>query len=214
MNHKEILLESFKKHNCENILSPDGRAFDAILEAMNIVSGYAAVQNTQKTSNTLTQIVDEDLNPVDKKILIELLFLASSAEDFINKVNYFITNKKSVVSEYNNNLIKDWYQENVLSEREINFNLAAAKVRNEIDYSKHGAIVESFFRFAKEMNGVTFSELNMFYCDKNCKTYDSVRDRGGSLTKHLISLRDWKKRLYSGETKRLRKEGKLWVSSK
>jgi hypothetical protein len=100
-----------------------------------------------------------------------------------------------------------------LTDRQKQFYAAADKVRNEIDYSKHGAITESLMRFAQEMNGVTYTELNMFYYQKTYETYDSVRDRGGSLTKHLASLRNYSRRVYSGIEKYMFKQGKLWVCS-
>ena len=53
-----------------------------------------------------------------------------------------------------------------LTDRQKQFYAAADKVRNEIDFSKHGAITESLMRFAQEMNGVTYTELNMFYYQK------------------------------------------------
>ena len=121
MDNQTILEKAFEKHNCQNIISPDGRVYTAILEAMDIAGqGYKAYKAgelyitiggpvEQKTSNPFVTIVDEDKNPVDRELLISMFALAISKEDFVKKVNLGITNKKSYVSHYNNLLINDWY---------------------------------------------------------------------------------------------------------
>ena len=86
----------------------------------------------------------------------------------------------------------------------------AERVNDEIDFDKHGAITEALFRFCDKPEGVTYTELNMFYLGKTSETYNSVHHRGGSLTKHMISLREPKRRQYSKRTKYIVKENGKW----
>lgn len=90
------------------------------------------------------------------------------------------------------------------------FTAKVAAAREGIDFSKNGAITEKLFRFCE--GGATYTELNMFYLCKTPATYDSKRDRGGSLTKHMISMQDAKRRAYSGRVKYIVKEDGKWIT--
>jgi hypothetical protein len=98
----------------------------------------------------------------------------------------------------------------VMSNRPVVAATVEQKIDSDIDYSKHGAITEALFRFCEK--GVTYTELNMFYLGKSAATYNSKRDRGGSLTKHMISLREPKHRQYSKRTKYITKENGKWYT--
>lgn len=86
-----------------------------------------------------------------------------------------------------------------LTERQKQFYEVANKLYNEIDFKKRGAVAYSLLRFCKEMDGATFSELNMFWQRKDYSNYDSVRDRGGSMTKWLQELQESKPKVYNSE---------------
>ena len=96
----------------------------------------------------------------------------------------------------------------VMSNRPVVAATVEHKIDSDIDYNRHGAITEALFRFCER--GATYTELNMFYLGKTSETYDSVRHRGGSLTKHMISLREPKRRQYSKRTKYITKENGKW----
>jgi len=84
------------------------------------------------------------------------------------------------------------------------------RINDEIDFDKNGAITEALFRFCDRPGGVTYTELNMFYLGKTSETYNSVRHRGGSLTKHMESMREPRHRQYSKRTKYIVKENGKW----
>ena len=97
-----------------------------------------------------------------------------------------------------------------MPERHKQFYAAAEKVRNEIDFSKRGAITESLLRFCDAMYGATYTELNMFYLGKDYETYHSYNNRGGSLVHHMASLYNFTKRLYSGKCACITKRNGRW----
>ena len=181
MDNQTILEKAFEKHNCQNIISPDGRVYTAILEAMSIAGqGYKAGELyitiggpvEQKTSNPFTTIVDEGKNPVDREFLISMFALAISKEDFVKKVNLGITNKKSYVSDYNNLLINDWYDE---------FYYNAEPVSPKRHYFKGDKTLKALaLDFVEEIGPSTSTEIRrfMFELANTGQTYDPIKNRG------------------------------------
>jgi hypothetical protein len=66
--------------------------------------------------------------------------------------------------------------------------------------TKYGTVTKQLFEFVKENEPVSYTEMNKFYQMKivGKKTYDPVKDRGGSFSHHLVSMRNKSKRNYSG----------------
>ena len=66
--------------------------------------------------------------------------------------------------------------------------------------TKYGDVTKELFKFVIENEPVSYTEINKFYQMEivGKKTYDPVKDRGGSFSHHLVSMRNKSKRNYSG----------------
>jgi hypothetical protein len=65
---------------------------------------------------------------------------------------------------------------------------------------QYGDVTKQLFKFVMENEPVSYTEINKFYQMKiqGKKTYDPVKDRGGSFSHHLVNMKKKSKRNYSG----------------
>ena len=72
----------------------------------------------------------------------------------------------------------------------------------------YGNVIKQLFEYVKETEPCSYTDMNKFYqMDiKGKTTYDPVKDRGGSFSHHLQSMRNKSKRNYSGKVEYLIKE--------
>jgi hypothetical protein len=183
MTNQDILQNSFKKHNCENIIGTDGRLYTAILEAMELAATNVNVETVMEKLhakdylripklNPLNTIVDECGLRVNESFLNEMFDLCSSKEDFLKKVNLGITNEKSSISYINDKLILIWFDK-----RYNNAPAPSPKGR----YYKGEQTLKSQALDWVQLNGPkTSTEIKkfMYEISNPGKTYNTFENRG------------------------------------
>ena len=104
MTNEAILENVFTRNNVSGAIGKDGIIYKSILEAMEIARKHSAVIDENP--------IDENGLLVDEYFLKSMLYDSSSEDDFLNKVNYGITNEYASVSQLNDQRIRAWYNRN------------------------------------------------------------------------------------------------------
>ena len=70
---------------------------------------------------------------------------------------------------------------------------------------QYGNVIKQLFEYVKLNEPCSYTDMNKFYQMKikGKTSYDPVKDRGGSFSHHLISMRNKSKRNYSGKVEYL-----------
>ena len=73
---------------------------------------------------------------------------------------------------------------------------------------KYGEITRMLLEYAKENEPVSYTELNKFYQMEihGKDSYEPVSDRGGSFVHHMRSMKNKRRRPYSGKVEYLLKD--------